>query len=262
MKALAFAWCLASLGAVAQTPTQALSTGQSSATQQSSTTQSHISASELVTLKALGLSEADWTRYQSVLVGPQANWSTDKDPLLVLGITASTAAERTRFAELYVEADRKRNAAILEFSRSVQKVWLTKYASEPLFTTPAQNGQLPASPVPLLTSTDRVILVLDAAKECAPCVQAFGNVQRLGRANGGTGVDIYFVNATYEQMVEYGKARGILREDVSAKRVTLNHATPQVLAQLQVIPTATPAVFKRSPAGITRIALTALLGPL
>lgn len=210
-----------------------------------------------MTFKALGLTEADWTRYQSVLVGPQANWSSDKDPLLVLGITAITAAERTRYAELYVEADRKRNAAILEFSRSVQKVWLTKYATEPLFTVP---GQPSSSPVPMLTASDRVILVIDAAKDCPTCTQVFENVQRLGRQNGGTGIDIYFVASTFDQMVAYGKARGILRTDVSAKRVTLNAATPEVLAKLQVVPGAIPAAFKRTPTEITRISLTSLLG--
>ena len=247
---------LSAMHALAQAP---VASTQALGTTQSTITQSRISASEMVTLRGLGLTESDWLRYQSVLVGPQANWSTDKDPLLVLGITASTDAERARYAELYVEADRKRNAAIFEFTRATQKVWLRKYSHEALFAVPGM-AQPNVSAAPLLTANDRVILVIDAAKDCPTCTQVFENVQRLGRQNGGTGIDIYFVASTFDQMVAYGKARGILRTDVSAKRVTLNAATPEVLAKLQVVPGAIPAAFKRTPTEITRISLTSLLG--
>ena len=224
---------------------------------QSAQTQNAFAASELAKFKALGLTESDYSRYQTILAGPRGNWSEDKDPIMVLGVTADSEAERTRYANVYVENDRKRNTAILEFTRATQRVWLTKYANEPLFTVP---GAASSSPVPLLTASDRVILVIDASKDCPSCIAAFENVQRLGRANGGTGIDIYFVANSYDQMVAFGRARGMTPPDVAAKRVTLNQATPAILTQLQV--TAVPAAFKRTATGITRIDIASLLGSL
>lgn len=260
-------------------PTTQTQTTQTQSTQSQSTfTDSGIAFSdvELAKFKALGLTESDYRRYQTILTGARGNWSEDKDPIMVLGVTADTETERTRYANVYVENDRKRNAAILEFTRATQRVWLEKYANEPLFTVPGAAS----SPVPLLTANDRVILVIDASKDCPSCIAAFENVQRLGRANGGTGaegvalggtgangaalggtgIDIYFVASNYEQMVAFGRARGMTPADVSAKRVTLNQATPAILTQLQV--TAVPAAFKRTAAGITRIDMASLLGAL
>jgi integrating conjugative element protein (TIGR03759 family) len=235
-------------GAFAQQSTSVSSTSTVTPRIDSGRTQS-----ELSTFQALGLTETDLTRYHSVLQGPRANWSEDKDPLMVLGITAETDAERKRYAQLYVVNDRKRNDAIFAFTRSVQNVWLEHYPNEPLFMVPSQA----ASVAPLLTATDRVILVFDANKACAQCIAAFERVQRLGRSNGGTGIDLYFVGNTFDQMVAFGRARGITKEDVSAKRVTLNQATPEIMAQLRV--TDTPAAFKRSLSNIVRIELASLL---
>lgn len=250
-----------------QPTTQTQSVQTQSGQSQSTFTSSGLAFStvELAKFKALGLTESDYRRYQTILTGPRGSWSEDKDPLMVLGITADTDAERTRYANVYVENDRKRNTAILDFTRATQRVWLEKYANEPLFTVP---GAALTSPVPLLTASDRVILVIDASKDCPSCIAAFENVQRLGRSNGGTGsggaggtgIDIYFVANSYEQMVAFGRARGMTPTDVAAKRVTLNQATPAILKQLQV--TGVPAAFKRTAAGITRIDIASLLGSL
>jgi integrating conjugative element protein (TIGR03759 family) len=219
------------------------------------TSASMIAKPDRNTLEQLGITETDWQRYQSVLNGPQANWSKDNDPLLVLGITARTAAERSRYAELYVEADRKRNAAILEFERAVQQVWRSKYGTEPLFTVPGQSS----SASPLLRSTDRVLLIVDMKQPCALCAEVIDAVQRLGRANRtGPGVDIYFAGASFDEMVAFGRARGIQREDVAAKRITLNALTPEVMAQLQVTRAMLPRAFKRDANRISPVALSAL----
>ena len=251
------AWvCVAS--AMAQHPAPTASPSNQTAARVTPTTHAAVSASEMSTLRALGLTETDWRRYQSVLNGPQAGWSVDKDPLLVLGITATSASERAHFAELYVEADRKRTQAIFEFERAVQQVWKTRYGSEPLFAVPGQS----ISPVPLLAQNDRVVLVMDLAQSCEQCAEAIKLVQRgESRSNEswGGGVDVYFANASFEQMVAYGRALGIRREEVSAKRITLNQATPAILTQLGLSANALPAAFKRTAQGIVPIPLNALV---
>jgi integrating conjugative element protein (TIGR03759 family) len=214
--------------------------------------------SQTTTFKALGLTAADVAKYNATMQGPRANWSEDDSPLMVLGITADSDADQTRFAELYVQEERRRNAAIFAFSRKVNAVWGARYGNEPMFTLPVSGAQ--QSPVPILAAGDRAIVVLDLQAECRLCVQAITNVQALGRLNGLTGVDVYFVNGSYDQIVEYGRARGIQPADVSAKRITLNVATSAILAQFSLSPAGLPAAFKRSRNTMARIALTDLAG--
>ncbi len=214
--------------------------------------------SQASTFKALGLTASDVAKYNATMQGPRANWSEDSSPLMVLGITAESEADQARFAELYVQEERRRNAAIFAFSRKVNAVWNQRYANEPMFTPPVSGAQ--QSPLPLLAAGDRAIVVLELQADCPLCVQAITNVQALGRLNGQTGVDVYFVGGTYEQIVAYGRARGIQPADVAAKRITLNVATPAILAQFSLSGASLPAAFKRSRNTLARIALTDLAG--
>src|SRR5476651_555518 len=51
-----------------------------------------------------GLTPQEWTRYQTVMDGPRGIYSPGLDPLTALGIEATSAEERRRYAELQVRA--------------------------------------------------------------------------------------------------------------------------------------------------------------
>ena len=207
----------------------------------STSTALRLTQSERTTITTLGLTTSDWARFKEISATPLATWySADQDPIMVLGITAKSESERQRFAALYVEADRRRTQAQLEFSRAVGKVWQTKYGQEKLF---AYTPETTSSPVPLLAAQDRVILVFDANAPCPMCAEAITTVQAIGKSNGSTGLDLYFTNSTREQVVAYGKAMGLTQEEVSTKRITLNMATSEIMATLEV--TRIPAAFRR-----------------
>jgi integrating conjugative element protein (TIGR03759 family) len=226
-------------------------------TVQTATTQ--ITSSERSSITELGLTEVEWQRYKTEMQGPRAKWSVDNDPLLVLGITAQTAQEQAHFAELYVEADRKRNAAIMNFGRAVQKVWLTKYPHEALFAsnTPTSQVQVAAGAT-LVGPNDRVMMIVDPKVTCVACAQAIGKLLQLSRRNRTTGLDLYFVGAEYPEISRFASERFILQDDVSSKRVTLNKASAELLQQLGLKPGQVPAVFKRTASGISLMSLADL----
>ena len=55
-----------------------------------------------------GLNQQEWTRYQTLMQGPQGVYSTWHDPLTALGIEARSAEERRRYADLQVPGPERR----------------------------------------------------------------------------------------------------------------------------------------------------------
>ena len=247
--------CCAQPSATAVRPVQSGSqASQAQVSQAQASTAASLQAQGLA-WREYGLTEADWQRYQAILASPQAYWSEDKRPLVVLGVTARTDAERRRYAELYVNFEYQAAQGLFAFSRMVDEVGKAKHGSEALF------GAVPEAQVPALFGPgDRLMLVIRADAECLVCTQAITTVQQSGRSNGTTGVDIYFVGATREAMIAYGAQRLIMPEDVKAKRITLNHATPEFLAQMQLSADAVPAVFRRRGQSVTPIPMAELVG--
>ena len=204
-----------------------------------------------------GLTELDWQRYQSILASPQAYWSEDKRPLILLGVTARNEAERSRYAELYIDFEYKAAAGLMSFKSAVDIIGKRKHGTEALFS--AALTTVAAQAEPMFGVGDRMMLVIDPTLDCLPCTQAIATVQQIGRQNASTSIDLYFVNATRADIVVYGSQRLILPEDVSGKRITLNVATPEFLAQMQLTPNAVPAAFRRRGQAVTKIPIGELL---
>ena len=240
----------------AQTGASSSTTANSAAT---TTPQTHSMTlqSQGLAWREYGLTEADWQRYQSILTSPQAYWSEDKRPLILLGVTARNEAERSRYAELYVDFEYKAATGLMTFKSAVDIIGKRKHGAEALFG--AALTTVTSQAEPMFGAGDRMMLVLDPKLDCVACTQAIATVQQIGRQNASTGIDLYFVNATRAEIVAYGTQRLILPEDVSGKRITLNVATPEFLAQMQLTPTAVPAAFRRRGQVLTKIPIGELL---
>ncbi|MEI4788683.1 TIGR03759 family integrating conjugative element protein, partial [Pseudomonas aeruginosa] len=91
-------------------------------------TSSQLSGSQLGTLKQKtsqsdlaqewGLNQQEWTRYQTLMQGPRGVYSPGIDPLTALGIEARSAEERRRYADLQVQAERRRVEKELAYQRA------------------------------------------------------------------------------------------------------------------------------------------------
>lgn len=237
--------------------TQTGAANSTSANSAATTTPQTQSMTQGLAWREYGLNEADWQRYQSILTSPQAYWSEDKRPLILLGVTARNEAERSRYAELYVDFEYKAATGLMTFKTAVDIIGKRKHGTEALFG--AALTTVTAQAEPMFGVGDRMMLVLDPKLDCVACTQAIATVQQIGRQNASTGIDLYFVDSTRAEIVAYGSQRLILPEDVAGKRITLNLATPAFLAQMQLSSTAVPAAFRRRGQALTKIPMAELL---
>ena len=169
------------------------------------------------------LDETDRARYETLMAGRRGRWSPDADPLLVLGAHARTPAERRRFAEAYVAAEKERVEGELAFERAVGEAWARLYGNEAMFAVAAPPG--PEEPAAL-----RFAVALDA--DCVPC-------RTLAERYWGAGRPVDFhvlgTGGRDDALVDWVRT---LEVDVSRPGITVNHgdrfegeAVPLVLAQ-------------------------------
>ena len=82
-----------------------------------------------------GLTPQEWTTYQQVMRDRRGVWSPGLDPITALGVSANTAAERQRYAELYVRTEFERTRKELAFQLAVDQAWVRLYPETPRIGT-------------------------------------------------------------------------------------------------------------------------------
>ena len=173
--------------------------------------------------EAWGIEATDWARYEHLMTGRRGLWSPDADPLLVLGAHARTPAERRRFAEAYVMAEKDRVEGELAFERAVGEAWARLYGEEAMFASAAAGSPEGSAAVRFAVAVD------------ADCVACRDLVERFWRA--GRPVDFHVLGTGGRDDALRSWVRR-LDVDVSRPGVTVNHggrfegeAVPLVLAQ-------------------------------
>lgn len=78
-----------------------------------------------------GLSAKEWDQYREVMQDRRGVWSPGLDPITALGVSADTAAERKRYAELYVRTEFERTRKELAFQLAVDGAWSRLYPETP-----------------------------------------------------------------------------------------------------------------------------------
>ena len=155
---------------------------------------------------AWGLDEQDWLRYQSWLNGPRGLWTPDLDPLLVLGIHASSESERTRFANAFVDMEFTRVEAEIRFQKTVNHVLEERFKHTSAHSPQGRQ------------------LVLFANLDCKhDCANLLAKAQSMV-AHEGTQLSVYLAGAHNDQAVrDWALARRVNPQWVYAQRVQLNH---------------------------------------
>ena len=133
---------------------------------------------------AWGLSEKEWGQYRQVMKDRRGVWSPGLDPITALGVSADTARERKRYAELYVRTEFERTRKELAFQLAVDSAWARVYPDTP------RIGDQPSA-----TNATQVVLryALIVKPDCVECDSVLA--QRLGGMIGEAreGVDIHVV---------------------------------------------------------------------
>jgi len=201
-----------------------------------------LSASERERFKAWSLSESEWRRYRSLLLGIRGSVSPDHlSPIEVLGIHARDSAERRRYAERWARAMRDDAERILAFQHAYDAAAGRLFSGQTLIdvgklqTLPQKTSELQAE--------DRILFFTTVM--CPACDAVL--VKLLSRLDTVAGIDIYISNVPTgddEVIRAWAKEHGIEREWVGTRRVTLNYDAG-VLENIADEPLETPALFVR-----------------
>lgn len=163
-----------------------------------------------------GLSDREWWQYQQVMKDRRGVWSPGLDPITALGVSADTASERQRYAELYVRTEFERTRKELAFQLAVDQAWTRLYPNTPRVAQRSSRSD-PNQP------TVRYALIVKP--DCIECEGVLA--QRLPGMIGEAeeGVDIHVVGT--------GEDDGLLKSWISNQpellaalkegRATVNH---------------------------------------
>ena len=180
-----------------------------------------LSESERQRSAAWSLSDTEWRRYHSLLLGIRGSISpANLSPIEVLGIHARDDAERRRFAELWARAMRDDAERILAFQQAYDTAAKRLFSGQTLIDV----GKLHALPQKTseLQPDDRILFFTRV--KCPACDAML--VKLLSRLESVAGIDIYIdkVPGNDDEFIRaWAEDRGIERRWVKTRRVTLNH---------------------------------------
>jgi integrating conjugative element protein (TIGR03759 family) len=176
-----------------------------------------------------GLTEQEWRTYEQVMQRRRGVWSPGLDPITALGVSAATALERKRFAELYVRTEFERTRKELAFQLAVDSAWARLYPETP------RIGARAAAKLTLQVASRYALIVRPDCSECAGVLQ-----ERLDTMinEAQEGVDIHVVGTGGDDNVLRGwlATQPELLAALKTGRATLNHGNQfQDLSQFPAI---------------------------
>ena len=192
----------------------------SAATVRTSSAQSSISTSQESSTGVLsaqqqaqqwGLSDSDWSRYQTLMEGDRGIMSPGLDPLTALGVETDNSAERRRLSELWVRHEYQRSEKELAFQREINAAWLRLYPE----TLAVNMGSNAAG----IAHDTQGRLALFVKENCSRCDARLAAVLADDRP-----VDIYLVGGNSDEAIRTWAIRhNIPVEKVRSRQITLNH---------------------------------------
>ena len=214
-----------------------------------------LSMTELARSNAWDLSEVEWRRYQSLMLGIRGSVSAaNLSPIEVLGIHARDSAERRAYAERWARAMREDAERILAFQHAYDAAAKRLFMGQALInvgklqTLPQKTSELQAD--------DRILFF--SRVMCPACDAVL--VKLLSHLDTVAGIDIYIVDVSQKDdtvIRAWAEAHGIQREWVRTRRVTLNHDAG-ALEKITDGPVETPALFIRRNERLSKLAYAAL----
>ncbi|NRH24970.1 TIGR03759 family integrating conjugative element protein [Pantoea stewartii] len=158
-----------------------------------------------------GLSDSDWSHYQTLMKGERGIMSPGLDPLTALGVETDNSAERRRLAELWVKHEYQRTEKELAFQRDVNAAWLRLYPE----TLAVNMGANAAG----IAHDTQGRLALFLKENCSRCDARLAAVLADNRP-----VDIYLVGIDSDDGLRaWAVKHNIPVEKVRSRQITLNH---------------------------------------
>ena len=212
-----------------------------------------------------GLTKEEYQRYQKALEGPRGRFSvTNISPIEVLGIEATTTAERDRYAEMWVQMIRADTTKVLAFTRSVHETWQRRHPGAPLIDRDyinqarAKHGKRPipqADATKILANPTKVAasdqLLLFTEIGCQPCNTDVVRLIDQLEAGVYAGLDVYVLDAQAGDVAaiqNWASELAVPPDLVQDGTLTLNFdggAFQSLIESMQFTPSRFPVVMRR-----------------
>ncbi|AMB86031.1 conjugal transfer protein [Pseudomonas agarici] len=197
-------------------PTLATTTASTQAFSESKDSLAGTSQTELA--REWGLTTQEWRRYRTVMDGPRGIYSPGLDPLTALGIEATSAEERRRYAELQVRAERQRIDKELAYQRAYDQAFSRLYPNEKVIQIASSSKPSSPSSQSALKGDGRLALFVQ--ENCTACIARLKDLQAQKQA-----FDLYFIGSQGddERIRRWAILAGVDPVSVRNRQVTLNH---------------------------------------
>jgi integrating conjugative element protein (TIGR03759 family) len=215
---------------------------ESSRDTSSESTHTPLSTSETERSRRWQLSDLEWRRYQSLMLGIRGSVSAaNLSPVEVLGIHARDSAERRRYAETWARLMHEDAERVLAFQREYDAAAKRLYPGQRLINAavlskrPTKSSEFKAD--------DRILFFTSVL--CPACDAVLDRL--IGLLDTIAGIDIYIseVVADDDQAIRrWAEAHGIQPAWVRERRITLNHDAG-ALQQIGGDNNTVPATFVR-----------------
>ncbi len=180
-----------------------------------------VESAQIIRVKAeqWHLSEAEYRRYLALMDGERGVWSPGLDPLTALGVSADTAHDRRRYAELFVAREYERTRKELAFQKAVDSAWMRLYPGTPRLET------IDTQTLGSESKGAAVRYAVVVRKECAAC-DVLLEQQLAGLIESATeGVDIYVAGTAGDDAAlrEWLEQRPPMAAALQRGGLTVNH---------------------------------------
>ncbi|EAN4681528.1 TIGR03759 family integrating conjugative element protein [Salmonella enterica] len=165
------------------------------------------SLSVTATAQQWGLSQEEWSRYEALKKSERGIWSPSLDPLTMLGVEATTDAERRKYADLLVEKEALRVEKELAFQRAYDDAWKRRFPD--------------LMPIAAATMADKTArLAVFVRESCPSCDTRLKSLLASGRP-----LDIYVVGSKNDDSRLRFKAKEwrLDAARIQRREITLNH---------------------------------------
>ncbi len=163
-----------------------------------------------------GLSAEEWQQYRQIMQDRRGTWSPGLDPITALGVSADTAAERNRYAALYVRTEFERTRKELAFQLAVDRAWARLYPDTPRLQTRA---------IPQASNGPTVRYALIVSTDCVACEAAIAQrlTHMLKQAQEGVDVHVVGTGDDDEVLRDWIAHQPEVMTAIKTGRVTVNH---------------------------------------
>ncbi|WP_101757302.1 TIGR03759 family integrating conjugative element protein [Oceanicoccus sp. KOV_DT_Chl] len=193
--------------------------------------------SQTLELKTLathwGLEQSEYQRYLSLMRGPLGKWNPDLDPLLALGMFATSIQQEQRYAELYAQQEFDLTERALQFQQAYRVAFERLYPNTAMLNQPllapyfAHQQQKSATrdakrlAQKRFADSDRLLLFVPS--NCRQCLPTINRLVSLLSGTQHSGVDVYVRDAQDDEAVRvWATAHGIKTIWFNNEQLSLN----------------------------------------